>query len=48
MDSTIAVPPRRLPMDSVSRVRIVTSEARSTLFTSVVENGIPLAFAPVT
>ena len=48
MDSTMAVPPSSEPIESVSSVMIVTSEAFMTLLIMVVENFTPLALAPST
>ena len=48
IDSTIAVPPRRLPTDNISKVMIVTREAFITLPHRILENLTPLAFAPTT
>ena len=48
IDSTMAVPPRRLPTDIARRVRIVTRQDRRTLFQRVTENRTPRALAPVT
>ena len=46
--STMAVPPRRLPMDRASSVMIVSMEAFITLFQMITRLRIPLARAPVT
>ena len=48
MDSTIAVPPRRFPTDSINRVMTVTWDAFIILFHRVTENFTPRARAPVT
>ena len=48
IDSTMAVPPSRLPMERASNVRIVPKEARRILRRSVQEKGRPLDFAPST
>ena len=48
MDSTMAVPPSSEPMEMVSSVIIVTSEAFRTLFIMMVVKGTPRALAPRT
>ena len=45
IDSTMAVPPRRLPMESIKSVMIVTRDERRTLKISVAAKGIPRARA---
>lgn len=47
-DSMIAVPPRRLPMDSASSVIIVSMEDFRTLFQRITRPRTPRAFAPST
>ena len=44
----MAVPPKRLPIDSDSSVRMVTRQARMTLKTRVRVKGTPRARAPST